>query len=477
MEAKVRIDGQDALTIRPEDPGWGQGKGIVVHAAAAKLSCRLDERSTGLEVMPWLEHLLAENGHRERCKARARARWGKHGGTPGVINVGHELWGNADSEYAGKVKIVALDRHGQEVDHQGAEDGYVPIDDEHVGWLVGAAGRMAEGGKEIEELKERLREHGLSGGRGKVCLRWDWDEKRWLMPVGRALSSHILKNESSREWLPAEAGVEAYCQQALGLGGVEACWTRARRYAGIATVVSWRSDRGQERTNGPLQPIHQEEWSQAVGLYPEEKKVEGQEGQDWPGLIRILGQYGLDPEKEQHKVVKVMAAVVLMGNGDTHRRNVGVQHVLGREGEKIVLAPLYDSSSVEGVAWAPTKRMELAIGGETEFDRVGAEQWGRVAEAAGVSRELVFDAVRAVAEELPGGMQKAAEGFEKTNEVENEGALRHRVESVQEAVEERAERTLKQMRTRAQHRTLQQKGEEARRRARLMPPTPKAIER
>ena len=87
-----------------------------------------------------------------------------------------------------------------------------------------------------------MREHGLGGGRGKVCLRWDWEKQGWLMPQGKALSSHILKNESSREWLPAEAAMESYCQNILGRAGIEAAWTASRIYRDISTVVSWRSD-------------------------------------------------------------------------------------------------------------------------------------------------------------------------------------------------------------------------------------------
>ena len=473
MKATIRIDGNDAISLYPRSGAWGEGAGVEVHPAAEMLSCRLHGGSSPHEVMPWIEHLLPENGHRERSRERARRKLRNEGLEGVILNTGHELWANAHKEYAGKVEAVAYGLQGEEISPR--ESAYVPVTDEQVGWLVGVAGRVAEGGKAVAEYQEKLREHGLGGGRGKVCLKWNWEMQGWEMPVGKALSTHILKNESAREWLPAEAAMESYCQRALGLAGIQAAWTRCRRYAGISTVVSWRSDRANIPKNVPLQAIHQEEWSQAIGVYPEEEKMQGGPEQEWPGLMRLLGKHGHKPEVEQHKLAKVMAAIVVMGNGDTHRRNIGLQHVWGQEGRKVVLAPLYDCSSVEGIAAGPVKGMELPIGGEHEFDRVGTEHWRRFADASGVRLEMVMDAVREVAERLPEGLAKAEQVVWDENHVNDAGALRHRIDSVRKTAESRCRRIISEAGTRAEMGHRREQEATARRRRRPMPQAPKNL--
>ena len=452
MEVVVGIDGETALTLRPQRPSWPEGDGIVLHEACSRLSCGMTPESSRRRIEAWLEHLVPENGHRERFKSRARKRMRQHGLQAGRLNVGHELWGNCEREYSGKVEVAAYDAKGRRVSEEIPSRRYEPLSEELVGMLVATAGRMAEGGRNVPETKTALRDHGLSGGRGKVCLRWDWSARRWLAPTYGALSTHILKNESEREWLPAEAGIESCCQRALVTAGVEACWTRARLYHGIGTVVSQRSDRVDQGDGGEIFTIHQEEWSQAIGLYPEEKKVDDRPETEWPSLLRLLGRYGQDAEWEQRKLCKAIAAVVLLGNGDTHRRNVGIRHVWGAEGRKVVLAPLYDCSSVEGVAWTNVKRMEIPVGGEVEFDNVKGEQWARLAHAGSVDTGLVLDSVREVAERLPDALREAAEEAKREDIVANPKARDRRMEEIGRYATERCARALTELGTRAQRR-------------------------
>ena len=269
-----------------------------------------------------------------------------------------------------------------------------------------------------------------------------------MVPGGNALSSHILKEESSREWLPAEAAIESYCQRALGLAGVETATTRGRLYRGFATVVSERTDRVDRRDGSPLQRTHQEEWSQAIRIRAYEKNDDDQPETDWRSLFRLLGAYGQEPEREQHKLARAIAALVLIGNADTHRRNVGIQHVWGAEGQKVVLAPLYDCSSVEGTDLTGTKRMVVPIGGETEFDRVTAVHWRRLAESGGVTTALVLDAVRESAERLPDALREAAANAQELDATKEHGARTTRIDAIEKHTVQRCKRTLDELGTR-----------------------------
>ena len=447
MELQVRIDEAIGLTLRPMQRDWPDGDSIVLQEACGKLSCGLSPETDRKRVIAWLEHLVPENGHYTEFVRRASKRMRRSGYGGDVDNVGQALWGNAQCEFTGKVALEAYDRKGNRVQAEEYSE-YLPISDEEVGLIVAAAGRIAERGRMPPEVKTKLREHGLSGNRGKVCLRWNWQNGGWMVPGGNALSSHILKEESSREWLPAEAAIESYCQRALGLAGVETATTHGRLYRGFATVVSERTDRVDRRDGSPLQRTHQEEWSQAIRIRAYEKNDDDQPETDWRSLFRLLGAYGQEPEREQHKLARAIAALVLIGNADTHRRNVGIQHVWGAEGQKVVLAPLYDCSSVEGTELTGTKRMVVPIGGETEFDRVTAVHWRRLAESGAVTTALVLDAVRESAERLPDALREAAANAQELDATKEHGAQTTRIDAIEKHTVQRCKRTLDELGTR-----------------------------
>ena len=445
MELEVAIDNAVALTLRPTRARWPEGDSIVVHDTAARLSCGLGAETERTRMVAWLEHLVPENGHYEHYLARASRRMERHGYGGRVANVAQALWGNADAEYTGKVTLRAYDASGRRV-HLDEREEYAGIGDDEVGIVVAAAGRIAERGTMPPQAKTVLRAHGLSGSRGKVCLRWDWRKRRWSVPRGSALSSHILKEESSRVWLPAEAAIESYCQRALALAGIATATTHARLYSSIGTVVSARTDRVDPRDGGSLGRIHQEEWSQVIRIHPYQKN-DDRPDTDWRSLFRLLGAYGHRPEEQHEALARAIAGLTLIGCADTHRRNVGIRHVRGHEGAKVALAPLYDCSSIEGTEWAHDKRAVIPIGGEAAFDQVEGQHWRRLAEAGGVETGLVLDAVRDVAEKLPDALRDAARATCDHDHASEPKARDTRIAAITEYTIERCRRTMHELGT------------------------------
>ena len=124
----------------------------------------------------------------------------------------------------------------------------------------------------------------------------------------------------------------------------------------------------------------------------------------------------------------------------------------GREGEKVVLAPLYDCSSVEGTEWTGTRRAIIAVGGEVEFDQVKARHWRRLAEAGGVETALVFDAVRETAERLPDALGDAARTAHEHDDVSETRARDRRIEAIEHHTVQRCRRTLDELGARASSR-------------------------
>ena len=447
MELELKIDGIVALTLRPMHGDWPHGDSMMLHPGCAKLSCGFSPETPREQIDAWLRHLVPENGHYTEFLSTASKRMNRLGYGDHVANVGQALWGNAEREYTGKVVLEARDGKGNRV-QSGNGDEYSRIGDDDIGMLVAAAGRIAEQGRMPPQVKVLLRDHGLSGNRGKVCLRWSWRERAWMVPRGNALSSHILKEESSREWLPAEAAIESYCQRALALAGIDTATTRARLYNSIATVVSERTDRVDHRDARPLGRTHQEEWSQAIRIHPYQKSEDDRPETDWRSLFRLLGTYGHRAQQQQHALARAIAGLTFIGCADTHRRNVGIQHVWGREGEKIVLAPLYDCSSIEGTEWAHYKRAVISIGGEAEFDQVKGVHWRRLAEAGGVETALVLDAVREAAEKLPDALRDAARNANEHDHASTAKARDGRIRAIEKHTVQRCTQTLHELGTR-----------------------------
>ena len=453
MEARILIAGQEALILRPGHAQWPLGESIVFAEAAPMLSCGMHDDGSRERVLAWLEHLGPEDRHRDVLREEAALAVRQQGADVEKLNVGHLLWAGWRRELSGAVEIVALDRKGNVMAPRSGESGYEPIKDETVGRLLE---RQAEGGNGREIGG---RGHGLSGGRSKLALRWDEEQGVWEIPRGTALSSHIVKNESVRDWLPAEAAIESLCQRALGYAGVYVCETQARVYGGVAAVVSARSDRV-IGTDGEVEGrVHQEEWSQAIGMEPGEKKTEGSEDEGWEGLLRYLGRYGAgEAQTEQAKLVRMIAGLALTGNGDAHRRNIGIQHIPGLEGRRVRMAPQYDCSSVEGTPVYGLKQMEIAIGGEVEFEEVAGKHWRRIASDGEVPIEIVMDAVREIAECLPEALERAHEYGKEHDETREEGARETRIAYIKEETGKRCARTLKELRTRAQRRRAMESG-------------------
>lgn len=446
MRLDVKIGEDAALTLHPKHREWPHGESIVMHEGCTKISCGITPDTDRAELMAWLEHLVPENGHYEQFLSRASKRMEKHGFGERVENVAQALWGNAEREYAGKVILEAYDAQDRRAEPP-QNDELEAIDEDTVGLLVAAAGRVAERGRMPPEVKTRLREHGLSGTRGKVCLRWNEQRRTWMVPRGNELSSHILKEESSREWLPAEAAIESYCQRALGLAGVMTARTGSRLYRGLSTVVSERTDRVNRGISQALGRTHQEEWSQAIRMPPYNKSDEGPPERDWRSLFKLLAAHGHNAEQEQQKLAKAIAGLTLIGCADTHRRNVGVQHVWGSEGERIVLAPLYDCSSIEGTEWTSAKRMVIPIAGASWFDEIGERHWRGLAQASAVPSGLILEAVRDVARKLPDALRDAAKTSNEDDQTKQPGARSIRIEVIEKHAVQRCERTLKELGT------------------------------
>ena len=236
--------------------------------------------------------------------------------------------------------------------------------------------------------------------------------------------------------------MEVLCQEALKHVGVQANETRTEEIDGVQTIISQRSDRKESGT-GQLMMRHQEDWLQASGLDPVRKFGDRYPEPGWDALYALFRAWSGDPRTDCRRLTRFLAASVMLGHCDLHRRNVGVRHTGMRERFAVELAPAYDVSTSAGLG-IPMERRRLAlpIGGEGHPGAIGAAEWDRHADTCGEGREEVRSIVKDVAERLPDAVAQAAADSREDNDVRSEAAWRTRIDALKGEVRWQTARTL-----------------------------------
>ena len=111
--------------------------------------------------------------------------------------------------------------------------------------------------------------------RGKIGLTI-LEDGSWGAAYGQALNPWIAKVEDNPR-LPGEAGIEAICQRAFAVLGIDSAETASRVFDGVQTVLNRRSDRVGIPEAGNVRAQHQEDMAQELG-YPCALKYEA----GWP---------------------------------------------------------------------------------------------------------------------------------------------------------------------------------------------------
>ena len=186
---------------------------------------------------------------------------------------------------------------------------------------------------------------GCAGRSGLTIL----EDGSWGAAYVQALNTWIAKVEDNPR-LPGEAGIEAICQRAFAVLGIDSAETASRVFDGVQTVLSRRSDRVGAPETGNVRPRHQEDMAQALG-YPCALKYDAgwRTEPRWRECHRLLSARAKDPDAEHRRLTQILAATWLIGHSDLHRRNLGFVHAEVGTTASIAIAPLYDVSSARGL--------------------------------------------------------------------------------------------------------------------------------
>ena len=131
-----------------------------------------------------------------------------------------------------------------------------------------------------------------------------------------------------------------------------------------------RYDREVDAQTGAVARVHQEDLCQATGRDPDAARGRGKyQAHGGPGfadVAQLLDRYAGDPLAELHRLARIMAFKLAIGNADAHGKNLSV--LLALDGT-IVLAPLYDT--VPTVMWPQLRSAAaMTVGGRADLARV-----------------------------------------------------------------------------------------------------------
>jgi serine/threonine-protein kinase HipA len=343
------------------------------------LSCSLPLDSRPADALPFCVGLLPEG--------QALQVLAEQAGLP--VNDVFGLLARYGRDVAGALVVVP----GDEEPDPG-EFGAEPYDGEALAAAVAELDDYPLGAHEDSELS-------LAGIQDKLLLV-RLPDGSWGRPTGGRPSTHILKRDDLR--YPGLVEAEAHCLMLARAAGLTAIDVDLTELASYSCVIVSRYDR--EVDGEEVRRIHQEDLCQALAIDPRmsrgRAKYERAGGPSLRQAAQLLDTYADEPAAELDRLVAVVAFTVLIGNADAHGKNLSLLH---RDGERIALAPLYDT--VPTLLW-PRLRTEAAmsIGAQPVLSDVGiaeivreAGRWPHPADRADqVARETI-EAVLAAVEE------------------------------------------------------------------------------
>ena len=215
----------------------------------------------------------------------------------------------------------------------------------------------------------------LAGAQGKIAVAIR--NGRMSLPLNGSPSTHIIKPQS-----PHFEGLvenEYFCMKLASVVGLDV----ARVEIGTADSTRFLQVERYDRQRLPdkkLVRIHQEDFSQALGV-PPELKYQQEGGTNLRKCFDLVREVSSVPGVDVLSLFDAVVFNVLIGNNDAHGKNFSFL----REPDGIRLAPLYDlvcTSAYPDIA----NTMAMKIGGEREPATLTAKHWCEFFEEAGLGR-------------------------------------------------------------------------------------------
>lgn len=335
-------------------------------------------------VMPWLDNLLPDSDE-------VRARWAAGFGLRRVTPFGLLEFVGADC--AGAVQILPVGAAPVDAGE------LIPVSDADIAAQI----RALRADSAAWGFPNRGGRWSLGGQQGKFALARTADG-RWVVPSGRAASTHIVKVGVAG--VPEADVAEYVTMRVARLLGLPVAETEYQVFDGEAALVTTRFD----RLAGPegVRRLHQEDLCQALGLW-RTVKYEADGGPSAADVVALLRR-ALDPRDRRRGVEDFARSQVfnwLVAGTDAHAKNYALLHV----GSRVVLAPFYDLIGT-AYLWGGKPvhfegRLAMKFGGEYRLRKVDSGRLDQAAAELGVDAGFLADTARTYADRLPDATRTA----------------------------------------------------------------------
>jgi serine/threonine-protein kinase HipA len=254
----------------------------------------------------------------------------------------------------------------------------------------------------VDDTDEDESRFSLGGNQGKFALARIGDS--WFEPNGRAPSTHIVKPgmalASGRTDNDVQA-VEFVTMRTARALGVRSATVEIMDFAGVPAFVTRRFDR-QELTDGGVRRIHQEDFCQALSVYPS-LKYEEDGGPTMADMMRLVAETSAPSYRRDdlEAFADLFAFNLLVAGVDAHAKNHSMLHVGGTSR----LAPAYDLISAHGI-WSAERvkyKSSAAVryGKERKYRQITGRNLARAADVLRTPREEFMQRLDELAANLP----------------------------------------------------------------------------
>jgi len=198
------------------------------------------------------------------------------------------------------------------------------------------------------------------------------------LPSGSSASTHLLKIASGG--LPDLVQNELFCLTLARLVGLDIPHAEMAKTKTPILLIK-RYDRVIS-PEGQVLRLHQEDFCQALGV-PAESKYENEGGPSLAQIFAVLARGSRNPLPDKRDLLTWVLFNYIIGNADTHAKNISLLY--GRPGttDELHLAPFYDLVCTE-VYDHLSKKLAQKIGGEYRHKYIASRHWDRFAAAIGV---------------------------------------------------------------------------------------------
>lgn len=343
------------------------------------------------EFRPYFQGLLPEGPALERLAAQQRLR---------------------QDDYLGILARCGLDCIGDVVLDEGASHEhatYLPV---HLPELLTEENSFPVSAKLQSE--SRL---SLAGTQSKTGLFHDERtsiDEGWYQPLGGAPSNYIVKYAS--EDLPDLAVTEALSMSAARACGVRTapfvllgntfptiCSKRFDRIEDLGASVAVAADASNRTLRAPLR-LHQEDFTQALGLMPGSKYTE-LEPSTAKAVADFIQTHFATPALDRMEFARLACFNFLIGNCDNHLKNISIVYSAG--GAQAKLAPAYDLVSTTHFQRF-TRKMGMKIGSASVIDDVTPGDIRILADDLGLAHPLMHSIAADLATKITPSLQSAA---------------------------------------------------------------------